>query len=207
MHLLLLNFSPGNSARDKSNFYLVFTYCDYDLAGFLSHSAVKLTLEDVKILMKHLLMGLYKIHQTNILHRDMKAANVLVTNDGVLRLADFGLSRPILSKFRGKLFDFRFREFVQAELHEPGGDALVPTSRTAARLAPLRASDRHLGRGLHHGRALDADSDPARRDGAEAARAHPADVRRNQHDRVADCRDSAALRAHGTHGPSASGAA
>ncbi|CAD5210941.1 unnamed protein product [Bursaphelenchus xylophilus] len=88
--------SKGASSREKSNFYLVFTYCDYDLAGLLSHQAVKIGLEEVKILMKHLLNGLFKIHKSNILHRDMKAANVLVSNEGVLRLADFGLSRPIL---------------------------------------------------------------------------------------------------------------
>lgn len=48
--------------------------------------------------MKHLFKGLFKIHKSQILHRDMKAANVLVTGDGILKLADFGLSRPILSK-------------------------------------------------------------------------------------------------------------
>ncbi|CAD5207026.1 unnamed protein product [Bursaphelenchus okinawaensis] len=88
--------SKGANSREKSNFYLVFTYCEYDLAGLLSQQNVKLGLEEVKILMKQLLSGLFKIHKSNILHRDMKAANVLVSNEGVLRLADFGLSRPIL---------------------------------------------------------------------------------------------------------------
>lgn len=31
--------------------------------------------------------------QNNILHRDMKAANLLISNDGSLRIADLGLAR------------------------------------------------------------------------------------------------------------------
>lgn len=45
--------------------------------------------------MKQLLNGLYYIHSNKILHRDMKAANVLITKTGVLKLADFGLARAI----------------------------------------------------------------------------------------------------------------
>lgn len=39
--------------------------------------------------------GLYYIHNNCILHRDMKTANILVTKDGKLKLADFGLARAI----------------------------------------------------------------------------------------------------------------
>jgi cyclin-dependent kinase 9 len=42
-----------------------------------------------------LLNGLYFIHKNQILHRDMKTANILMTKDGVLKLADFGLARAI----------------------------------------------------------------------------------------------------------------
>ena len=50
--------------------------------------------------MQQLLNGLYYIHSNNVLHRDMKAANILITKNGTLKLADFGLARAI-SKNKG----------------------------------------------------------------------------------------------------------
>jgi cyclin-dependent kinase 9 len=49
----------------------------------------------MKKIMQQLLNGLYFIHKNQILHRDMKTANILMTKDGVLKLADFGLARAI----------------------------------------------------------------------------------------------------------------
>jgi hypothetical protein len=39
--------------------------------------------------------GLEAVHAHRILHRDVKPANVLVTDDGFAKLADFGISRPL----------------------------------------------------------------------------------------------------------------
>jgi hypothetical protein len=39
--------------------------------------------------------GLEAVHAHGILHRDVKPANVLVTDDGFAKLADFGISRPL----------------------------------------------------------------------------------------------------------------
>ncbi|XP_055956608.1 cyclin-dependent kinase 9-like isoform X2 [Patella vulgata] len=83
--------SPYN--RYKSTFYLIFEFCEHDLAGLLSNINVKFKLSEIKKVMSQLLNGLYFIHSNKILHRDMKAANILITKNGVLKLADFGLAR------------------------------------------------------------------------------------------------------------------
>ena len=43
--------------RYKSQFYLVFEFCDHDLAGLLSNTNVKFTLAEMKKIMQQLLNG------------------------------------------------------------------------------------------------------------------------------------------------------
>lgn len=86
--------SKANEANKyRSTFYLVFEFCDHDLSGLLSNSQLKFSLSDIKRIMQQLLDGLFYIHYNKILHRDLKASNILMTKNGVLKLADFGLAR------------------------------------------------------------------------------------------------------------------
>ncbi|KAG9311694.1 kinase-like domain-containing protein [Chiua virens] len=73
--------------------YMVFPYMDHDLAGLLENDRVKLQPSHIKLYMKQLLEGTEYMHRNHILHRDMKAANLLISNTGSLRIADFGLAR------------------------------------------------------------------------------------------------------------------
>ncbi|KAI0360429.1 Pkinase-domain-containing protein [Trametes cingulata] len=73
--------------------YMVFPYMDHDLAGLLENERVKLSPSQIKLYMKQLLEGTEYMHRNHILHRDMKAANLLISNDGCLKIADFGLAR------------------------------------------------------------------------------------------------------------------
>jgi cyclin-dependent kinase 12/13 len=42
--------------------------------------------------MKQLLSGIEHCHNNGVLHRDIKSSNLLVSNDGILKIADFGLA-------------------------------------------------------------------------------------------------------------------
>ena len=89
----LIEICRYKHTQQKATFYLVFDFCEHDLAGLLSNVNVKFNLGEIKKVIQQLLNGLFFIHSNKILHRDMKAANILITKTGVLKLADFGLAR------------------------------------------------------------------------------------------------------------------
>lgn len=49
----------------------------------------------VKLYTKQILLGLEYLHKNAIMHRDIKGANILVDNTGLVKLADFGASKKI----------------------------------------------------------------------------------------------------------------
>lgn len=93
VRLLDIVTPPPHTAADGATIFMVFEYLDHDLAGLLRDSRFHMTPYLVKWLMKQLVEGLQHCHQHHVLHRDIKASNVLIDNHGNLKLADFGLAR------------------------------------------------------------------------------------------------------------------
>lgn len=77
----------------SSNIYFVFEYMEHDLSGLLSCPDIKLSDSQIKCYMKQLLKGIEHCHSHGILHRDIKTANILVNNEGILKIGDFGLAK------------------------------------------------------------------------------------------------------------------
>ncbi|CAN7066097.1 hypothetical protein IGI04_039916 [Brassica rapa subsp. trilocularis] len=80
------------ASRVSCSLYLVFEYMEHDLTGLAAAQRVKFDLSQVKCFMKQLLSGLEHCHSRGVLHRDIKGSNLLIDNDGILKIADFGLA-------------------------------------------------------------------------------------------------------------------
>lgn len=79
--------------RKRPIIYMATPYMDHDLSGLLDNPSVVFSVEQIKCYLLQLLQGLRYLHDNKILHRDMKAANLLISNKGILQIADFGLAR------------------------------------------------------------------------------------------------------------------
>ncbi|KAK1438284.1 hypothetical protein QVD17_04091 [Tagetes erecta] len=80
------------TSRMSCSLYLVFEYMEHDLAGLAASPTIKFTEPQVKCYMNQLLSGLEHCHNRHVLHRDIKGSNLLLDNDGGLKIADFGLA-------------------------------------------------------------------------------------------------------------------
>ncbi|ELP94083.1 CDK2, putative [Entamoeba invadens IP1] len=73
--------------------YLVFEYCDQDLYQFIANKTQKLNMNEIRPIVYQILEGLAFCHHHEILHRDMKPQNILINQNGSIKLGDFGLAR------------------------------------------------------------------------------------------------------------------
>ncbi len=77
---------------------MLFDYMPYDLTGIIDKK-IKFNLAQIKCIMKQLLKGLHYLHHDmHIAHRDIKGANILISNEGQVQITDFGLARILNPK-------------------------------------------------------------------------------------------------------------
>ena len=80
----------------RETYYIVMSFVEgTDFDRWLQGQGLPLTEAKIRPLLDQVLTGLTDIHAHNIVHRDLKPANILIANDGVLKIADFGLIKMI----------------------------------------------------------------------------------------------------------------
>lgn len=88
----LLDVCCGRRTARETRLTLVFEHVDYDLETFMQENN-PIDLSKVKDIAKQLLTGLDFLHSQRVVHRDLKPQNVLISQNMVVRIADFGLAR------------------------------------------------------------------------------------------------------------------
>ena len=75
------------------NVHLVIPWCESDLSKLILKDTFLQT-SHIKCIMKQILLGLKYLHKSQVIHRDMKPDNIMITEKGDCLIADFGLAIP-----------------------------------------------------------------------------------------------------------------
>ena len=84
---------------EKIYFNIVLEYCEgLDLRKFINdykshnHPIPKYI---VNYIIKQIINGLKEIHKKNLIHRDLKPENIFITNDFLIKIGDFGITKQL----------------------------------------------------------------------------------------------------------------
>ena len=76
--------------------FIVMEYQELSMSQVISDPDIQFEFDHVIVLMYNMLCCLTYFHSAGLMHRDIKPANILVNEECVSKLCDFGLSRPCL---------------------------------------------------------------------------------------------------------------
>ena len=77
---------------DDGQLYIIMNYCKGEtLQNIITEK--DLTLKDILKYITQIAKGLEKAHRKGIVHCDIKPTNIIITNDGVAKIVDFGIAK------------------------------------------------------------------------------------------------------------------
>ena len=107
------------SIKEGNCLYIIMEFMDNgDLGGLIkAHKSLKKPISEEKIMNIFIqaMKSLTFIHSHNLIHRDIKPENLFISNDGTLKLGDFGVSASIVEKKDNNKYK-NIQEQIQKEL-------------------------------------------------------------------------------------------
>lgn len=99
-HIYYIGHTPPREGSGKRSLYFAMELVD---GGDLDTTVARgepLEPERARLLMLDVARGLLDAHHSGIIHRDIKPSNLLLTKSGDVKIADFGVAKPIDSDVR-----------------------------------------------------------------------------------------------------------
>ena len=81
--------------EDNGNYFIVMEYIDGRTLKSLIKKRGALTLAEVMDIMQQLLDGVKCAHDSMIIHRDLKPQNIMILDDGTIKITDFGIATAL----------------------------------------------------------------------------------------------------------------
>lgn len=80
---------------EENRLYLVFEFLSMDLKKYMDSLPTEKMIEPelIKSYLHQITTAILFCHRRRVLHRDLKPQNLLITRDGIIKIADFGLGR------------------------------------------------------------------------------------------------------------------
>ena len=101
----ILKYYGSYFSRKTNTLWLIIEFCSFGSTIDLMFAMNRMYTEiEVATIIKMVLQGLIIIHEKNLIHRDIKGANILLSEDGYAKLGDFGVGTKLLDeKFRSSI--------------------------------------------------------------------------------------------------------
>uniref|UniRef100_M4A5N8 Cyclin-dependent kinase-like 2 n=1 Tax=Xiphophorus maculatus TaxID=8083 RepID=M4A5N8_XIPMA len=90
--------------KRRRRWYLVFEFVDRTLLDELQQCSSRLDLNTCRQYLFQVLRAVNFCHQQDVIHRDIKPENILISQEGVVKLCDFGFARTIASPSEGGVY-------------------------------------------------------------------------------------------------------
>jgi serine/threonine-protein kinase len=90
-HPAILRMEPAEGHRSRP--YIVMEFLEGQTLGHLMQSVKPMPEHDAVKIISIILEALHYMHDHEVIHRDMKPDNVMICNDGTIRIMDFGIAK------------------------------------------------------------------------------------------------------------------